>query len=97
MKTIIRLKLIPCCIEMYKYIIISVVVLLDIGVILSGRTPIIFITPPRHRGGVIFSLQFVCVSICLCVCLSVCVCVRLCSVVNKIPAERMIRFGRGFC
>ena len=34
------------------------------------------ITPPRNRGGVIFSLQFVCVcvcvSVCLCVCLSVC-------------------------
>ena len=25
------------------------------------------ITPPRNRGGVIFSLQFVCVSVCLCV------------------------------
>ena len=32
----------------------------------------IVITPPRNRGGVIFSLQFVCVSVCLCVCLSVC-------------------------
>ena len=31
------------------------------------------ITPPRNRGGVIFSLQFVCVSVCLCVCVSVCV------------------------
>ena len=27
-----------------------------------------FFTPPRNRGGVIFSLQFVCVSVCLCVC-----------------------------
>ena len=27
-----------------------------------------FITPPRNRGGVIFSLQFVYVSVCLCVC-----------------------------
>ena len=26
------------------------------------------ITPPRNRGGVIFSLQFVCVSVCLSVC-----------------------------
>ena len=25
-------------------------------------------TPPRNRGGVIFSLQFVCVSVCVCVC-----------------------------
>ena len=32
------------------------------------------ITPPRNRGRVIFSLQFVCVSGCL----SVCVCVQLC-------------------
>ena len=47
------------------------------------------ITPPRNRGGVIFSLQFVCV----CVCLSVCVSGFL---VNKISAERMNRFGRGF-
>ena len=32
-----------------------------------------FITPPRNRGGVIFSLQFVCVCVCLSVCLCVCV------------------------
>ena len=52
-------------------------------------------TPPRNRGGVIFSLQFVCVSVCVCVC--VCVCVRPDILVNKIPAERMHRFGRSFC
>ena len=45
-------------------------------------------TPPRNRGGVIFSLQFVCVSVCLSVCPAL--------LVNKIPAERMHRFGRGF-
>ena len=50
------------------------------------------ITPPRNRGGVIFSLQFVCV----CVCLSVCVSVGPALLVNKIPAERMHRFERGF-
>ena len=35
-----------------------------------------FFTPPRNRGGVIYSLQFVCVcvSVCVCVCVSVCVC-----------------------
>ena len=33
----------------------------------------LFFTPPRNRGGVIFLLQFVCVSVCL----SVCVCARL--------------------
>ena len=38
-----------------------------------------FFTPPRNRGGVIFSLQFVCVSVCLSVCVCVCVCVRLFS------------------
>ena len=48
----------------------------------------LFITPPRNRGGVIFSLQFVCVSVCLCVCPAL--------LVNKIPTERMHRFGRGF-
>ena len=34
----------------------------------------LFVTPPRNRGGVIFSLQFVCVCVCVClsVCLSVC-------------------------
>ena len=38
----------------------------------------LFITPPRNRGGVIFSLQFVSVCVCVCVCLSVCcLCVRL--------------------
>ena len=30
-----------------------------------------FFTPPRNRGGVIFLLQFVCLSVCVCVCLSV--------------------------
>ena len=38
----------------------------------------IIFTPPRNRGGVIFSLQFVCVSVCVCVCLSVCLSVCLC-------------------
>ena len=51
------------------------------------------ITPPRNRGGLIFSLQFVCVCVCVSVCLSVCVSGIL---VNEIPAERMHRFGRGF-
>ena len=31
-----------------------------------------FITPPRNRGGVIFSLQFIYVCVCVCVCLCVC-------------------------
>ena len=44
----------------------------------------IFLAPPRNRGGVIFSLQFVSVSVCPAL------------PVNKIPAERMKRFGRGF-
>ena len=35
-----------------------------------------FFTPPRNRWGVIFSLQFVCVSVCVCV--GVCVCVSVC-------------------
>ena len=34
----------------------------------------VIITPPRNRGGVIISLQFVCV----CVCVSVCVCLFVC-------------------
>ena len=38
-----------------------------------------------------FSLHFVCVSVCMCVC--VCVSEFL---VNKIPAERMHRYGHGF-
>ena len=45
-------------------------------------------TPPRNRGGVIFSLQFVCVSVCLWVCPAL--------LLNKIPAKRMNRFGREF-
>ena len=48
-----------------------------------------FFTPPRNRGGVIFFLQFVCVSVCVCVCVSG-------ILVNKISTERMHRFGRGF-
>ena len=35
------------------------------------------ITPPRNRGGVIFSLQLVCLSVCVCGCVCVCVCVCL--------------------
>ena len=31
-------------------------------------TKCLLITPPRHRGGFIFSLQFVCVSVCVSVC-----------------------------
>ena len=46
------------------------------------------ITPPRNRGGVIFSLQFVSVCVCVCVCPTL--------LVNEIPAERMNRLGRGF-
>ena len=37
---------------------------------ISGYSIDIIITPPRNRGGVIFSLQFVCVSVCLSVCVS---------------------------
>ena len=46
------------------------------------------ITPPRNRGEVLFSLQFVCVCVCLCVCPAL--------LVIKIPAERMYRYGRVF-
>ena len=37
-------------------------------------------------------------SVCLCVCVSVCLCVCVSGsfLVNKIPAERVHRFGRGF-
>ena len=52
-----------------------------------------FFTPPRNRGGVIFSMHFVCV--CVSVCVSVCLCVY-CFLVNKIPAERMYRFELDF-
>ena len=40
-----------------------------------------FFTPPRNHGGVIFSLQFVCVCVCVClsVCLSVCVSGNTCE------------------
>ena len=37
---------------------------------LSSYLHLHFITPPRNRGGVIFSLQFVCLCVCLSVCLS---------------------------
>ena len=60
----------------------------------------LIITPPRNRGGVIFLLQFVCVCVCvcMCVCVRLCVCVSVCPALlaNKIPAERMHRFERGF-
>ena len=46
--------------------------------VIMSKYPLI--TPPRNRGGVIFSLQFVCVcvSLCVSVCLGVCVCVCVC-------------------
>ena len=46
-------------------------------------------TPPRSRGGVIFSLQFVCLCVCVCVCLSVC------PFVNKMLIEPLHRFWCG--
>ena len=58
---------------------------------LHASNGIFFTSPaPRNRGGVIglFSLRFVCVSVCLCVCQAL--------VVNKILAERMNRFGHVF-
>ena len=55
-----------------------------------------FFTPPRNRGGVIFSLQFVCLCVCVCVCVCVRVCVSVCQSVNKIPAKRKHQFGRSF-
>ena len=44
---------------------------------------LVFFTPPQNRGGVIFSLQFVCVSVCPAL------------LVNKIPAEWMHRYTLG--
>ena len=46
-----------------------------------------------HLHEIVEGLYFHCS---LSVCLSVCVCVSGCILVNKIPAERMHRFGRGF-
>ena len=50
---------------------------------------VFYYTSTKSWRGYIF------ITVCLCVCLSVSVCVR-CFLVNKIPAERMNRFGRGF-
>ena len=51
-------------------------------------------TPPRNRGGVIFSLQFVCLCVCVCVCM--CVCLSVCPFVNKMPIKPLHRFRRGY-
>ena len=56
----------------------------DSSNILNVESLLPFITPPRNRGGGIFSLQIVC----LCVCPAV--------LVNKIPAEGIHQFGRSF-
>ena len=37
------------------------------------------LTPPRNRGGVIFSFQFVCMSVCVYVCVCVCVSSSACE------------------
>ena len=60
------------CITIDVIIIIKLLIIIVIIII-------IIITSPRNRGGVIFSLQFVCVSVCLSVCVCVCVCVQLFS------------------
>ena len=49
------------------------------------RMLLVFITSPRNRGGVIFSLQFVCLCVFVCVC----------PFVNKMPIEPLHRFQRG--
>ena len=43
----------------------------------------VFLTPPQNLGGVIISLQFVSVCVCVASCMSVCLSV------NKIPAEQI--------
>ena len=68
-------------------------------IILNSIGLSILFTPPQNRGGVIFSLQFVSVCVCVCVCVCLYVCLSVCVsgfLVNKIPAERVHRFGRGF-
>ena len=70
------------------------------------------IIPPRSRGGIIFSLQFVsvCVSVCVCVCVyvyvcvCVCVCVSVCLSVclsachwTKFQPNGCTDFWHGFC
>ena len=55
-----------------------------------------------HLNEIVEGLYFYfSLSVCVCVCVYVCVCVCVCVcvsgiLVNKIPAERMHRFGRGF-
>ena len=49
-----------------------------------------FYTPMKSWRGYIFT------AVCLCVCLSVCLCVCPARLENKIPAERIHRFGCGF-
>ena len=50
------------------WIIIWVALILAIFTfLLTSHILVQIITPPRNRGGVIFSLQFVCVSVCVCV------------------------------
>ena len=77
--------------KIVKIIVIMIILIIMFIIIAIKLLLLFFIKPPRNRGGVIFLLQFV--SVCLSVCLSVCVSGIL---VNKIPAERMYQFGRGF-
>ena len=58
---------------------------------------VIFITSPRNRGGVIFSLQFVCVYVCVCV--SVCLCVQFSCEQNSSQTDAPIwtRFSLNGC
>ena len=55
-----------------------------------------YYTSTKSWRGYIFTSVCLCVCVCVCVCLSVCVSVCPALLVNKIPAERMHRFGRGF-
>ena len=52
-------------------------------------------TPPQNRGGVIFSLQFVCLSVCVSVCLSVRLCLCVFHVCNQGEITSLLQRSKG--
>ena len=69
--------------------ILSIVILLSRFPTSNGCTNAYYTSTKSWRG-------YIFTSVCLCVFVCVCVCVCPTLLVNKIPAERMHRFGRGF-
>ena len=79
-----RQRLYPVCIAITSCVVSFLINSFFLIFFLLLVSCALFFTPPRNRGGVIFLLQFVCLSVCACECVSVSV--------NKIPVAKSIKY-----